>query len=175
MAPAGASLVKGGTYSLAVESGRLVKRDGISAGHTATLTLAAPAVVSGIRAVRHTVEYDLTGSNPGVAFQWSPLFNGNPSSAVMQVRVQLSSEGALTVSGAGSRVTDPQSLVETIPVTGTMVATVNDSQVLVEVDGTLVATAAISGAYTLNPEQTPAVVLSAVTPALDSLLIEVGT
>ena len=176
--PVGGTLVKDREYALAVESGRLIKRDGTGAQHTGGLTISSPANVSGIRTVRFTLEYDLTAETttaPGFQFQWSALFNGNPSSSVMQVQVRRSPDGTLQASGAGNRVTDVQTLVGTIPTAGTMIVTVGTAQVAVEVDGIEVVSAAIASQYTLNPEQSPRVELLAATPALDSLLIEAGT
>lgn len=176
--PAGGTLVKGGDYALAVESGRLIKRVGTGVNHGGSLTISSPANVPGIRTVRFTLGYDLTAGTsaaPGFNFQWSALFNGNPSSAVMQVQVRREPDGTLGAAGAGSRVTDVQTLAGTIPASGVMVVTVGTAQVTVEVDGTEVVSAAIASTYTLNPEQTPRVDLLATTPALDSLLIEAGT
>ena len=176
--PAGGTLVKDGQYALAVESGRLIKRDGAGAQHTGGLTISSPANVSGIRTVRFTLEYDLTAGtsvSPGFNVRWSALFNGGPSSAVMQLQVRRAPDGTLQASGAGNRVTDVQTLVGTIPTAGTMIVTVGTAQVAVEVDGIEVVSAAIASQYTLNPEQSPRVELLATTPALDSLLIEAGT
>ena len=177
-APVGGTLVSDGAYALAVESGRLTKRDGALKDHAGGLTIPSPANVSGIRTVRFTLDYDLTAGTttaPGLIFQWSALFNGNPSSSVMQVQVRRSSDGTFSASGAGNRVTDVQTLVDTIPTAGTMIVTVGTAQVTVEVDGTEAVSAAIASTYTLNPEQSPRVALLATTPALDSLLIEAGT